>query len=132
MNFTFWNEPSTFATVQRGLSPFLAQFLCSPSYFCLLASPLFQLKVSHSTKTNCPLLAFPYITECGLGLINIALLFPSITPFVCTFIPSSLHRGENIHHWHICHLSQSCQQPDSQHDETVVKTAPSLGLRVRD
>lgn len=107
--------------VRWAASHFLAQFLYSLSPVCLLLLLLFQQPVSHSTKTNCPQLAFPYITECGLGLINTARLFPSITQFVCTFIPSSLHRGENIHHRHICHLSQSCQQCDSQHDKTVVK-----------
>lgn len=88
-----------------------------PPFICLCPS---LQRLPHFSETNCLQLAFPYITEWGPGLINTALLFPSITRFVCTFIPSSLHKGENIHHPYICQLSQGCQHGDSQHDKTVV------------
>lgn len=60
-----------------------------------------------------------------------ALLFPSITRFVCTFIPSSLHKGENIHHLYICQLSRGCQHGDSQHDKTVVALRQLWGSELR-
>lgn len=94
-------------------------FIFSPFLFFFSLCPSPQRR-PHFSETNCPQLASPYITEWGPGLINAALLFPSITRFVCTFIPSSLHKGENIHHPYICQLSQGCQHGDSQHDKTVV------------
>lgn len=94
-------------------------FIFSPFLFFFSLCPSLQ-RHPHFSETNCPQLASPYITEWGPGLINAALLFPSITRFVCTFIPSSLHKGENIHHPYICQLSQGCQHGDSQHDKTVV------------
>lgn len=102
-------------------SPFLFLFVFLGFFFSLLFLVSLSLqRLPHFSETNCLQLAFPYITEWGPGLINAALLFPSITRFVCTFIPSSLHKGENIHHPYICQLSRGCQHGDSQHDKTVV------------